>query len=137
VTDPIGGPLHSDAIDGGVRDAVRLYRSKDEMAVTSASRDCAARFRDEPGTVMLDPCAAFDDAVVGLQDRDPLGDSGFFAPLAVTGRQRSADSQLSDDSLTIDSHLHQIRLRVEIALAPQVPPVAPAASTVPVNAEED
>jgi hypothetical protein len=136
-TDPIGGALHSEAIDRGIRDAVHLYRTKDEMAATSASRDCAARFRDEPGTVMLDRCAAFDDAVVGLQDRDPLRDSGFFAPLAVTGRQWSAASQLSDDSLAIDGRLDQIRLRVEIALAPQMPPIAPAASTVPVNAESD
>ena len=44
---------------------------------------------------MLDRCAAFDDAVVGLQDRDPLRDKGPFAPLAVTGRQWSAASALA------------------------------------------
>jgi hypothetical protein len=75
---------------------------------------------------MLDRCAAFDDAVVGLQDRDPLRDAGPFAPLAVTGRQWSAASTLSDDYLAIDSRLDQVRLRVELVLAPQVPPVAPA-----------
>ena len=74
---------------------------------------------------MLDRCAAFDDAVVGLQDRDPLRDNGPFAPLAVTARQWSAASALSDNDLAIDDRLDQIRLRVEMALAPQVPPVAP------------
>ena len=118
--------LHVDIIDAAVRDAVQLYRTRDEMALAGASRDCQRRFRDNPGTRMLDRCAAFDDAVVGLQDRDPLRDGGPFAPLAVTGRQWSAASALSDDYLAIDSRLDQIRLRVDVALAPQVPPVAPA-----------
>jgi len=124
--DPIAGGLHVNAIDAAVRGAVNLYRTKDELALADASRDCERRFREDPGTGMLDRCAAFDDAVVGLEDRDPLRDGGPFAPLAVTGRQWSAASALSEDSLAIDSRLDQIRLRVEIALAPQVPPVAPA-----------
>jgi hypothetical protein len=124
--DPIGGQLNDRAIDAAVRQAVQLYRTSDEMALAAASRDCQHRFRDRPGTLMLDRCAAFDDAVVGLEDRDPLRDGGPFAALAVTGRQWSAASALSDDSLAIDSRLDQIRLRVELALAPQVPPVAPA-----------
>ena len=124
--DAMDAELHIDKIDAAVRDAVQLYRTKDEMALASASRDCQRGFRDNPGTRMLDRCAAFDDAVVGLQDRDPLRDGGPFAPLAVTGRQWSAASALSDDYLAIDSRLDQIRLRVDLALAPQVPPVAPA-----------
>ena len=124
--DPIGGPLHDQVIDNAVGQAMHLFRTKDEMALASASHDCQRRFRDNPGTQLLDRCAAFDDAVVGLQDRDPLRDEGPFAPLAVTGRQWSSASALSDDYLAIDSRLDQVRLRVEIALAPQVPPVAPA-----------
>lgn len=127
--DPITGRLHVGEIDAAVSDAVRLNRMKDELALASASRDCERRFRDSPGTRMLDRCAAFDDAVVGLEDRDPLRDGGPFAPLAVTGRQWSAASALSDDSLAIDSRLDQIRLRVELGLAPQVPPVAAPAGT--------
>ena len=75
---------------------------------------------------MLDRCAAFDDAVVGLEDRDPIRDEGPFAPLAVTGRQWSAASSLSDDDIAIDERLDQIRLRVELSLAPPAPPPAPA-----------
>ena len=123
--DPIAGRLHVDEIDAAISDAVQLNRTKDEFALANASRDCERRFHDNPGTRMLDRCAAFDDAVVGLEDRDPLRDGGPFAPLAVTDRQWSAASALSADSLAIDGRLDQIRLRVELALAPQVPPVAP------------
>jgi hypothetical protein len=126
--DPIGGELHVGAIDAAVAEALHLYRTKDEFALAGASRECQSRFREEPGTQMLDRCAAFDDAVVGLQDRDPLRDAGPFAPLAVTGRQWSEASTLSDDYLAIDSRLDQIRLRVEVVLAPQVPPIVPAES---------
>ena len=125
--DIVGTSLHFDMIDGAVREALQLYRTRDEMALAAASSDCQRRFRDSPGTRMLDRCAAFDDAVVGLQDRDPLRDGGPFAPLAVTGRQWSAASALSDDYLAIDSRLDQIRLRVDMVLAPEIPPVAPAA----------
>mgnify|MGYP001546521851 CR=1 FL=1 len=124
--DPMGDDLHVGAIDAAVGEALRLYRTKDEFTLARASRDCQSRFREEPGTRMLDRCAAFDDAVVGLQDRDPLRDAGPFAPLAVTGRQWSAASTLSEDYLAIDSRLDQIRLRVDLVLAPLVPPVAPA-----------
>jgi hypothetical protein len=118
--------LHVNSIDAAVRAALQMYRTRDEMALASASRDCQLRFRDNPGTAMLDRCAAFDDAVVGLEDRDPLRDQGPFAPLAVTGRQWSAASALSDDYLAIDGRLDRIRLRVEMALAAQMPPIAPA-----------
>lgn len=123
--DPIAAPLHLTAIDSAVGEALHLYRTRDEMALANASNDCHRRLRDDPGTALLDRCAAFDDAVIGLEDRDPLRDEGPFAPLAVTGRQWSAASALSDDSLAIDGRLDQIRLRVELALAPQIAPVAP------------
>jgi DnaJ domain len=123
--EPMDAPLHLRAIDGAVQQALQLYRTKDEMALASVSRGCHRRLRDDPNTMRLDRCAAFDDAVIGLEDRDPLRDEGPFAPLAVTGRQWSAASALSDDYLAIDGRLDQIRLRVEMALAPQVPPVAP------------
>ena len=123
--DPIDGPLHVSPIDGAVAEAVRLYRSSDEMMLANASRDCQRRFRADPRPALLDRCAAFDDAVVGLEDRDPLRDGGPFAPLAVTGRQWSAASTLSDDDLAIDGRLDRIRLRVELQLAPILEPIAP------------
>jgi hypothetical protein len=124
--DPIDGELHVGAIDAAVGQALRLFRARNETALASASRDCERRFRDNPGTKWLDRCAAFDDAVAGLEDRDPLSDDSPFAPLAVTGRQWSAASELSDDDLAIDARLHGIRLRVEMVLAPQIAPIVPA-----------
>ncbi len=84
--DPMAGDLHVAAIDAAVAKALHLYRTKDEMALAGASRECQSRFREVPATQMLDRCAAFDDAVVGLQDRDPLRDAGPFAPLGGHGK---------------------------------------------------
>jgi hypothetical protein len=126
IPEPMDDQLHVKAIEAAVAEALHLFRTGDESALADASRDCQRRFRADPGTAMLDRCAAFDDAVIGLEDRDPLRDEGPFAPLAVTGRQWGAASSLSDDDLSIDSRLDRIRFRVEFILAPQIAPVAPA-----------
>ena len=128
IPEPMDEELHLKAIDAAVREALHLFRTGDESALAEASSKCQRRFRADPGTAMLDRCAAFDDAVIGLEDRDPLRDEGPFAPLAVTGRQWGAASTLSDDDISIDSRLDQIRFRVELILAPQIAPVAPAGS---------
>ena len=98
-----------------------MLGKRDDMALLAQPRlppPAAARAEPRP----LDRCAAFDDAVVQLQDRDPLRDQGPFSELAVTGRQWSAASTLSNDYLAIDGRLDRIRLRVELALAPPEPP---------------
>lgn len=110
-------PLNLAAIDGSVRDALRLSRTSDEMALATASRSCHHALRTSPSLARLDRCAAFDDAVVQLQDRDPLRDQGPFSEIAVTGRVWSGATALSDDSVAIDGRLDRIRLRVELALA--------------------
>ena len=115
--DPMDEPLAGAAIDRAVKDAVHISRTRDEMALANASSDCHHQLRLEPSLKALDRCAAFDDAVVQLQDRDPLRDQGPFGEIAVTGRQWSGASALSDDYLAIDSRLDRIRVRVEIALA--------------------
>jgi hypothetical protein len=114
--------LHAGAIDAAVRAALQMFRTRDESALADASRDCQRRFRDDPGTAMLDRCAAFDDAVVGLEDRDPIRDEGPFAPLAVTGRLWSAASSLSDEDIAMDERIDQFRLCVELSVAPPGPP---------------
>lgn len=125
-SDAMNQPLNIAAIDGATRDAVRMSRSQDEMALATASRDCHHQLRTEPSIAQLDRCAAFDDAVVELQDRDPLRDQGPFGQLAVTGRQWSGASALSNDYLAIDARLDRIRLHVELALAPALEPAVPA-----------
>ena len=110
-------PLAAGVIDSSVREARHLSVTRDEMALAAASRDCHHKMRAGPSLEQLDRCAAFDDAVVQLQDRDPLRDQGPFSEIAVTSRQMIAASTLSDDSLAIDGRLDRIRLRVELALA--------------------
>ncbi len=130
-SDLMDQPLAGTAIDRSVGEAVRLSRTSDEMALASASRDCHHRLRLAPTLAGLDRCAAFDDAVVLLQDRDPLRDQGPFSEIAVTGRQWSGAQALSDDNLAIDSRLDRIRLKVEMALAPQPEPANPATPAPP------
>ena len=119
--DAMDEPLHVNAIVTAVQRAQYLARTRDEMALASASRDCHHQLRIDPSLLQLDRCVAFDDAVVQLQDRDPLRDQGPFSELAVTGRRWSGATGLSEDYVAIDSRLDRIRLQVEIALAP--PPV--------------
>lgn len=117
--DGMDKPLSGAAIDGAVRDARHIAATKDEMGLAAASSLCNRKLRNNPDVAQLDRCAAFDDAVVQLQDRDPLRDRGPFSELAVTGRQWSAASALSNDYLAIDGRLDRIRLHVELALAQQ------------------
>lgn len=119
--DAMDQPVALAAIDGAVRDAVRIARSEDEVALADASRECHRRLRLDPSLAQLDRCAAFDDAVVELQDRDPLRDRGPFSELAVTRRQMSGGTLFSNDYLAIDGRLDRIRLQVELALAPLPP----------------
>jgi hypothetical protein len=122
VADPMDQPLHVSAIAAAARRARYLAQTRDEMALASASRDCHHELRNDPSLLKLDRCAAFDDAVVQLQDRDPLRDQGPFGELAVTGRLWSGATAMSDDYVAIDGRLDRIRLQVEIALAPAPPP---------------
>lgn len=117
MADAMGQPLRTAAIDGAVREARHIASTGDEMGLAAASDRCHYELRSNPDVGQLDRCAAFDDAVVELQNRDPLRDRGPFSELAVTGRQWSAASALSNDYVAIDGRLDRIRLRVELALA--------------------
>ena len=59
-------------IDAAARQALRIARSQDEMALSSASQDCHQLLRTKPSVRQLDRCVAFDDAVIQLQDRGRL-----------------------------------------------------------------
>ena len=118
--DAMDQPLEVAAILGAVRQAVMNRRNQAELLV--ASRNCHRILRQSPTITQLDRCAAFDDAVIQLQDRDPMWDQGPFSELSVTGRQWSAASTLSNDYLAIDGRLNRIRMQVELALAPRMQP---------------
>ena len=109
-------PLGLADIDRATALAARLRQTSDEMTMASHSRACHERLRTRPTLARFDECAAFDEAVVTLEDRDPLRDQGPFSELAVTGRIRSAAALLSDDSVAIDARLDRIRRQVETTL---------------------
>lgn len=127
--DTMDQPLHLAEIKGAVRQAVANGRN--QRALLSASRDCHRVLRQYPSVDQLDRCAAFDDAVVQLQDRDAMWDEGPFSQISVTGRQWSAASSLSNDYLAIDSRLDRIRVQVELVLAPPAPPAIRSLSATP------
>lgn len=135
-TDGMDQPLHVAAIDTAVRQAVRTGHN--DSAILNQSRECHRQLLLEPSVTQLDRCAAFDDAVVELQNRDPMWARGPFSELSVTNRQWSAASALSNDYLAIDSRLDRIRVHVELSLAPTAPaPIAPATALPSVATEPD
>lgn len=115
--DPMDQVLHDAEIVAAVREAVLLTRTNDEMSRASASRDCHRSLRSDPSLARLDRCAAFDAAVIELQDRDPLRDQGPFSEIAVTGRIRASAVALTDDPVAIDARVERIRREVEQLLA--------------------
>ncbi|HVM22461.1 MAG TPA: J domain-containing protein [Sphingomicrobium sp.] len=129
--DVMDKPLHIKAIDRSTERARNLFRTSDEMALSTESRACHGALRSRPTVEQLDRCAAFDNAVILLQDRDPLRDRGPFSQHAVTARLWIAASTISNDYLAIDSRFHRIRLRVELALAPPDEPYS-----APINARK-
>ena len=134
--DPMDQPLNFLAMSEGVREAQTMLGRSGDGALAGASRDCHRALRLDPSVAQLDRCAAFDDAVVQLQDRDPMWDQGPFSQIAVTGRQWSGASALSGDYLAIDSRLERIRLQVELALAPTIANVASPPRPDPLPREE-
>lgn len=123
----LDGPLVEPAITRSINQAVSLVQRGDEDQLAAQSRNCHRRLRSEPGLAQLDRCAAFDDAVVALADRDPLNDRGAFSASAVTARQMTAASLLSRDYLAIERRLDRIRMTVQLALrqSPLPPPPLP------------
>ena len=128
-SDAMAEPLDGPAIRQAIVDALRVVSSGDEATMAAASRACHGRLHVQPSLTKLDECAAFDDAIVALQNRDPLHDDGPFGQVAVTGREMSAGGLLSDDYLAIDGRLGRIRRAVEQTLGPPGPQPAPSASS--------
>lgn len=118
-------PLDSDGIERSILDAVRLSADGGEDRLVAQSRTCHRQYRSRPSPSQLDQCVAFDEAAVALIGRDLVGGSGPFGFSAVTARQLSAGSLLSNDTLEVESRLGQIRTRVEMAMAPPDPPSPP------------
>ena len=117
-------PLDNSMLEIAVREAVAISRNGNEAELLDRSRECHRLLRSRPSVDQLDRCAAFDDAVVELQDREPRWDGGPFSQSAVSRRQWAAALMMSNDYLAVDSRLDRIRLGVELRLASQEPPKA-------------
>jgi hypothetical protein len=117
---PIEQPIDERAVDQATDDARMMFGQSDEMALAERSQACHLTFRQSRKLAQFDRCVAFDNAVVLLQDRDPLRDQGPFHQVAVSRRHWSDAALLSSDSLAIDSRLDRIRLHVEVRLAPVI-----------------
>jgi hypothetical protein len=111
-------PLMGRAIADAVTEATALHRAGDEAALVENSRACHQKLRAEPSLERLDGCAAFDNAVLELQRHDPLRDEGPFGASAITARQISGATLLSNDYLAIEARLDRVRSRVQLLLAP-------------------
>lgn len=125
-------PIDLAALEATVAEVRLLFRSEDEMRLAALSRECHQTFRQSPDIQRFDRCVAFDDAVIILQDRDPLRDQGPFREVAVVRRHWSEGMALTNDSWALDSRLDRIRLRVELLLAPRIEP-PPAERVIAAN----
>lgn len=121
-SEALDGPLDERAIARSIEQAIDLAERGDEEAMADKSRDCHRRMRADPSLKQLDRCAAFDDAVAALADRDPMNDSTVFNASAITARQMTAASLLSSDYLALERRLDRIRTVVQLTLRPAPPP---------------
>ncbi len=119
---PLEQPIDLADIEVTVARVRNDFASLDEMEFAARSRTCHLEFRLDPEVRTFDRCAAFDYAVILLQDRDPLRDQGPFREVGVVRRHWSEGLKLSDDGWALDSRLDAIRLRVELMLAPTIEP---------------
>jgi hypothetical protein len=113
-----GEPLQTGIIDQAVADAIRFHSTGDDQGSVDYSRSCLNSLRDQQTLAWFDACAAFDEATVVLDSDTELADSNPFSESAVIARQLTAARMLTDDTLSAESRLHQIRSRVELELVP-------------------
>lgn len=113
-------PLRTEAIEAAVRDARTLIARGNNDALAEHSRRCHIALRESPDIARLDRCAAFEDAVVMIEGRDPWQDGGTFSASSVTARQMNAARLLTDDYLAIEARLDMIRGRVWLLVSPSM-----------------
>lgn len=111
------GPLNHAKIGQAVRQVEVLGRGGDLEALKEESRACHQALRADPSLPQLDRCAAFDDAVIEIQNRGTIQEGGDFGPSTVTARQMAAAKLLSSNYDAIEERLDRVRSEVQQALA--------------------
>jgi hypothetical protein len=119
-------PLQAEVVDRAIASAAAFHAERDVDGAAAFSRDCSDKIRERPTLTWFDTCAAFDEAMLTLSDDDPGLESSPFSNLAVMGRELAAARALSNDAVGADSRVHQIRVRVEMALLPRFDQPVPA-----------
>ncbi len=113
-------PVQPRIVANAVADALRFHAAGNLSAAVAYSRDCQISLRRERKLGWFDACAAFDEAMLTLYGDSGKPDSSAFNEAAVVAREIAAARILSDDTLAADSHLHQIRSQVDIAILPML-----------------
>lgn len=116
----LDAPVDQAVVDRAVGDALKFHAGGDSTVTAEYSRVCHNRLREDPNLAWFDTCAAFDEAVVTLDDSTSREETGPFSAPAVIARQMAAARLITDDSLAADLRLHQIRSRVEMTLIPKL-----------------
>lgn len=115
------GPLDRSSVDKAIDRAAALVQSRNRQGLLQESRDCHRALRQQPTLERLDRCAAFDDAVLEIENREAIQEEGPFAASAVTARQMAAAKLLSRNYEAIEERLDRVRTHVQGALAPPEP----------------
>ncbi|MEO6360320.1 MAG: J domain-containing protein [Sphingomicrobium sp.] len=114
----LAGPLNRAEIAEAVREASRLVATGRQQDLMDESRTCHRALRERPTLAALDRCAAFDDAVIELENRGSVQESGAFGPSAVTARQIAAAKLIASNYEEIEDRLDRVRAEVQLLLTP-------------------
>jgi hypothetical protein len=112
-------PVQAEVVAKAIADAVGFHTSGDLAGAADFSDECQKALRRERTLGWFDTCAAFDETMLTLNNGGP-DDPGPFNESAVITREVSAARIFSDRSLSVDSHLHDIRSQVDMAVLPML-----------------
>jgi hypothetical protein len=119
-------PVQPRIVGSSIADAIKFHSSGDLAGASDYSRACQIALRRERNLGWFDACAAFDEAMLTLYGDSDQPDSSPFNETAVVTREITAAQLISDDTLGADSHLHQIRSRVDLEILPMLDSAAGA-----------
>ncbi len=112
-------PVQSQIVAQAIADAVSFHSRGDLSGARAYSDACQTSLRRERTLGWFDSCAAFDEAMLTLHDARS-GDPEPFNESEVITREVAAAQIFTDDSLSADAHLHDIRSQVDMAILPML-----------------
>jgi hypothetical protein len=112
-------PVQTQVVAKAIADAVTFHASGNFGAAADYSNACHSALRRQRTLAWYDACTAFDEAMLALGDK-ASDDSGPFDEAAVITREVAAARIFSDGTMSADSHLHDIRSQVDMAILPML-----------------